>query len=75
MTLYIYVNILSEGKIVMEVREIEQTKSKEDIIEILNANNISYNITSCDNCERICISLSDKKICCDNSLITLQNCN
>lgn len=59
----------------MEIKEIKETKSKEDIIKILNANNVSYNITNCGNHERICISLSDKNICCDNSIITLQNCN
>lgn len=59
----------------MAVKEIEQAKTKEDIIEILDANNIAYNITKCGGCERICISLDNETNCCCYSAITVQTSN
>lgn len=59
----------------MAIKEIGQVKTKEDIIEILNTNNIAYNITNCGGCERICISVEDNTTCCCNSAITVQTCN
>lgn len=59
----------------MEVKEIEQTKTKEDIIEILDANDIAYRMTNCNGCERICFSLGNETKCCFNSVITVQTCN
>lgn len=59
----------------MAVKEIEQAKTKENIIEILNTNNIAYNITKCGGCERICISLDNETNCCCYSAITVQTCN
>lgn len=59
----------------MNTKKIEKTKSKEDIIELLNNNNISYNITNCGSYERICIPLSIADYHRDNSTITLQTCN
>lgn len=58
----------------MGVTEIEQTKTKEDIIEILDTNCIDYSITTCGGFERICISFDDILTCC-NSVITVQTCN
>lgn len=58
----------------MEVKEIGQTKTKEEVTELLCTNNIPYSITKCGGCERICISFGyDKNYCC-NSAITLQTC-
>ena len=37
----------------MEVKEIEQTKTKEDIFEILDANDIAYRMTNCNGYEKI----------------------
>lgn len=59
----------------MKVKEIGQVKTKGDIIEILDANNIVYRITKCNDCERICISLSDESNCSCNSAIIVQSCN
>lgn len=59
----------------MEVKEIGQVKTKEDIIEILDANSINYSITKCNSCERICISFDDESNCCCNSAITVQTSN
>ena len=59
----------------MEVKEIEQTKTKAKIVEILDANDIDYIITACGGCERICISLCDEANCSCNSAITIQTCN
>ena len=58
----------------MAVKEIEKTKTKEDIIEILDANSIDYNVTTCSGCERICISFDDTSTCC-NFAIIVQPCN
>ncbi|MBQ8210571.1 MAG: LytTR family transcriptional regulator DNA-binding domain-containing protein [Clostridia bacterium] len=58
----------------MEVKEIEQTKTKEKIIEVLDTNGIDYNTTKCNGCERICISVGDMPNYC-NSAITVQTCN
>lgn len=57
----------------MAVKEIGKAKTKEDIIEILDAKNIAYNMTMCNGCERICISLGDEVNC--NSVIIVQTCN
>ncbi len=59
----------------MEVKAIGQLKTKEDIIEILNANSINYSITMCNSCEKICISFDDKSKCCCNSTIMVQTSN
>ena len=59
----------------MEVKEIGQVKTKEDIIEILDANSINYSITKCNSCERIWISFDDESNCCCNSAITVQTSN
>lgn len=59
----------------MEVKEIGQTKTKEEVIEILNSNGIPHNITKCDGCERICISFGDSSNSCCNSAIIVQTCN
>ena len=58
----------------MGVKEIEQLKTKAEIIEMLAANNIAYNITKCNGCERICISFDDTSTYC-NSTIIVQTCN
>ena len=58
----------------MGVKEIEQLKTKAEMIEILNANDIAYNMTTCGGCEKICISFDDKSTCC-NSPLTVQTCN
>lgn len=57
----------------MAVKEIEKAKTKAEIIEILDANGIDFNITTCDGCERICISLGDEVNC--DSVIIVQTCN
>ena len=58
----------------MAVKEIEKAKIKAEIIEILDANGIDFNITTCGGCERICISFDDTSTCC-NSAIIVQTCN
>lgn len=58
----------------MALKEIEKSKTKAEIIEILDANGIDFNITKCDGCERICISFDDTSTCC-NSAIIVQTCN
>lgn len=58
----------------MGVKEIEQLKTKAEIIEILDVNGIDYNLTTCNGCERICISLDDETHCCNPSII-VQTCN
>ena len=52
---------------------VKEVKTKVEIIEILDANGIDFNITTCDGCERICISLGDEVNC--NSAIIVQTCN
>ncbi len=59
----------------MEIKETGQTKTKEEIIEILDTNNIAYSMTKCNGCEKICISLSDEPNCGCNSAITVQTSN
>ena len=59
----------------MILRENLQTKTKDDIIKILNDNSILYNITSYGGCETICIQIDDKNLNCFNFPITLQTCN
>ncbi len=59
----------------MEEKEIKQSKSKESIIEILNANDIAYNITNCNGYERICVSLENNQKSSCNPPITLQTSN
>lgn len=58
----------------MGVKEIEQTKTKAEIIEILDVNDIDFNITTCGGCERICISFNDITDGCDSAII-VQTCN
>lgn len=52
---------------------VKEVKTKAEIIEILDANDIDYSITTCNGCERICISLGDEVNC--NSVIIVQTCN
>lgn len=54
---------------------VKQVKTKEDIIEILNANDIAYRITKCNGHEKICISFDGESNVCCNSAITIQTCN
>lgn len=58
----------------MAVKEIGKAKTKAEIIGLLDANGIDFNITKCDGCERICISFDDTSTCC-NSAIIVQTCN
>ena len=58
----------------MAVKEIGKAKTKEDIIEILDANSIDYSVTTCSGCERICISVDETPNYC-NPAITVQTCN
>lgn len=58
----------------MGVKEIGQVKTIEEIIKILDTNSIDYSITTCNGCERICISFEDTSNCC-NSAIIVQTCN
>ncbi|MBR3768631.1 MAG: LytTR family transcriptional regulator DNA-binding domain-containing protein [Clostridia bacterium] len=59
----------------MEVKKIGQTKTKENIVEVLETNSIVFSMTKCGDCERICISLGDEKDSCCNSALTVQTCN
>lgn len=59
----------------MAVKEKEQTKTKAEIVEILDANDIAYSMTKCNGCEKICISLCDKANCSCDSAITVQTCS
>ncbi len=52
---------------------VKEVKTKAEIIEILDANGIDFNITTCGGCEKICISLGDEVNC--NSVIIVQTCN
>lgn len=58
----------------MTVKKIGQVKTIEEIIKILDINSIDYSITTCNGCERICISFEDTSNCC-NSAIIVQTCN
>lgn len=58
----------------MAVKEIGKAKIKAEIIEILDANGIDFNITTCGGCEKICISFDDTPACCDSAII-VQTCN
>lgn len=58
----------------MVVKENEQIKAKKEIIEILNANDIPYDITKCVGCEKICIPIDGANNCCNDALI-VQACN
>lgn len=53
---------------------VKEVKTKAEIIEILAVNGIDYNLTTCNGCERICISLDDETNCCNPSII-VQTCN
>ena len=59
----------------MAAKEIEQTRTKEDIIEILDANDIAYRMTKCNGHEKICISFDGESNGCCNSAITILTCN
>lgn len=59
----------------MSAKKTIQVKTKEDIIELLEASSINYSITKCNSCERICISFNDESNCCCNSAITVQTSN
>lgn len=54
----------------MAEKEIGEIKTKDEVINLLNINGISHNITRCYGCDRICISFSDDKNSdCNNALI------
>lgn len=53
---------------------VKEAKTKAEIIEILDANGIDFNITTCGGCERICISLDGTNNGC-NDVIIVQTCN
>ncbi|MBQ3518880.1 MAG: LytTR family transcriptional regulator DNA-binding domain-containing protein [Clostridia bacterium] len=59
----------------MEVKEIGQTKTKEEVIDLLNTNGIPHSVTKCCDCDRICISFGDEKNYCCDSAIPVQTCN
>lgn len=59
----------------MEVKEIGQTKTKEKVIEILNANGIPHLVTKCRGCDRICISFGDTGCGCQSCAIAVQTCS
>lgn len=52
-----------------------EVKTKSEIIEILDANDITYRMTKCNGHEKICISFDGESNCCCNSAITIQTCN
>lgn len=54
--------------------KVKNVKTKAEIIEMLDANDIDYSITTCDGRERLCISFDDSPNCC-NSVIIVQTCN
>ena len=54
--------------------KVKNVKTKAEIIEMLDANDIDYSITTCGGRERLCISFDDTPNCC-NSAITVQTCN
>lgn len=58
----------------MGVKEIKQTKTKSEILEILYVNGIDYNITTCNGCERICIIIGDEPNSCGSAII-VQTCS
>lgn len=58
----------------MEVKEIEQTKTLEEIIEILNMNHIPHKVSRCCGYDRICILFNDDKYCCFDSAINVLTC-
>ena len=53
---------------------VKEVKTKAEIIEILDANGIDFNITTCGGYERFCISFDDVPDC-RNSAIIIQTCN
>lgn len=59
----------------MDVKEIEQTKTKEEIIEILNINNIPHKVLRWYGRDRICILFDTDKNNYFDSAITLLNCS
>ena len=59
----------------MEVKEIEQTKTKEEIIEILNMNSIPHKVLKWYGRDRICILFDNDDGNCFDSAITVMNCN
>lgn len=59
----------------MAVKEIRNAKTKAEIIQILDANDIDFQITTCGGCERICILFDGESNDCGNSTITIQTCN
>lgn len=54
---------------------VKEVKTKAEIIEILDANNIAYRMTNCNGYEKICISFYGESNGCCNSAITIQTCN
>lgn len=59
----------------MDVKELEQTKTKEEIIEILNKNSIPHKILSWYGCDRICILFDNDKNNGFDSAVTVLNCS
>lgn len=59
----------------MKVKEIGQTKTKEEVIEILNTNGIPHTVANCDGGEQIRILFGDETNDCYNSPIMVQTCN
>lgn len=57
----------------MAVKEIRNAKTKAEIIQILDANDIDFQITTCGGCERICILFDGESNDCGNSTITITN--
>lgn len=53
---------------------VKEVKTKAEIIEILDANGICFNTTTCNGCEGICIPVDDTPNCCDSAII-VQTCN
>lgn len=59
----------------METKEIKQTKTKKEIMELLDANHILYSNIDCNGNEQICIPLDDMQSDCYKSPIILQTSN
>ena len=59
----------------MDVKEIGQTKTKEEIIEVLNLNGIPHKVIEWYGCDRICILFDNDKNNLLDSSITVLNCS
>lgn len=59
----------------MEVKEKNQSKSKEEICGILEANGIPFDLSVCNNCDGYQIVINgEQSKCCAHSII-VQSCN